>query len=83
MLTEEFYPPLGTLSIPGNLGALLVPSDDIEGWLGHQRKQKGERLLFVADVLRDITSGNRLERALLRKFKSEDAGPSDNSDTQT
>ncbi|KAL3776939.1 hypothetical protein ACHAW5_009251 [Stephanodiscus triporus] len=83
MLTEEFYPPLGTLSIPGNLGALLVPSDDIEGWLGHQRKQKGARLLFVADVLRDITSGNRLERALLRKFKSEDVGPAIHADTQT
>ena len=72
MLTEEFYPPLGTSSIPGNMGALLVSSKDIDGWLDHQRKQKGERLLFVADVLRDISSGNRLERALLRKFKSEE-----------
>ena len=72
MLTEEFYPPLGTSSIPGNMGALLVPSKDIDGWLDHQRKQKGERLLFVADILRDISSGNRLERALLRKFKSEE-----------
>jgi len=65
MLTEEFYPPLGTSSMPGNLGALLVPSQDIEAWLKHQRRQRGERLLFVADVLRDISSGNRLERALL------------------
>ena len=72
MLTEEFYPPLGTSSIPGNMGALLVPSKDIDGWLDHQRKQKGERLLFVADILRDISSGNRLERVLLRKFKSEE-----------
>ncbi|KAL3809628.1 hypothetical protein ACHAXA_010603 [Cyclostephanos tholiformis] len=75
MLTEEFYPPLGTSSIPGNLGALLVPGEDIEGWLSHQQKQKDERLLFVADVLRDISSGNRLERALLRKFKADDTGP--------
>ena len=83
MLTEEFYPPLGSSSIPGNMGALLVPSNDIEGWLGHQRKQKGERLLFVADVLRDISSGNRLERALLRKFKTEDAGPVESDEVES
>ncbi|EED86401.1 predicted protein [Thalassiosira pseudonana CCMP1335] len=65
MLTEEFFPPLGTSSIPGNMGALLVPSEDISAWLNNQRQKKGERLLFVADVLRDISSGNRLERALL------------------
>ena len=90
MLTEEFYPPLGSSSIPGNMGALLVSSDDIQAWLNHQQQQKGERLMFVADVLRDISSvriekallssGNRLERALM-KFKSEnddaDAGESD------
>lgn len=75
MLTEEFYPPLGTRSIPGNMGALLVSSGDIEGWLNHQQKQKGERLLFVADMLRDISSGNRLERALLKKFKQEGSTP--------
>jgi hypothetical protein len=50
MLTEEFYPPLGTSSIPGNMGALLVPSNDIEGWLGNQRKQKGERHLWFSRV---------------------------------
>lgn len=81
MLTEEFYPPLGTSSIPGNMGALLVPSKDIKGWLDHQRKQKGERLLIVADVLRDISSGNRLERALLRNFKSLDVGSVEHEDT--
>jgi len=80
MLTEEFYPPLGTRSIPGNMGALLVSSGDIEGWLNHQQKQKGERLLFVADMLRDITSGNRLERALFKKFKQEGSTPLRNGD---
>jgi len=64
MLTEEFYPPLGSTSIPGNMGAILVPGKDIEAWLRHQRQQKGERLLFVADVIRDLSSGNRLEKAL-------------------
>jgi len=64
MLTEEFYPPLGSSSIPGNMGAILVPGKDIEAWLRHQRQQKGERLLFVADVIRDLSSGNRLEKAL-------------------
>ncbi|KAL7541263.1 hypothetical protein ACHAXR_012024, partial [Thalassiosira sp. AJA248-18] len=70
MLTEEFYPPLGTSSIRGNMGALLVPSEDIKAWLGHQQQQKGDRLLFVADMLRDISSGNRLEKALLSSGKS-------------
>ena len=77
MLTEEFYPPLGTSSIAGNMGALLVPSKDIKAWRRHQRQQKGERLLFVADMLRDISSGSRLERALMRKLKSEDPATSE------
>ena len=80
MLTEEFYPPLTTSLIPKNMGALLVPSTDIEAWLTHQQQQKGERLLYVADVLRDTSSGNRIEKALLpsgknlekEKFQSED-----------
>lgn len=64
MLTEEFFPPLTTSSVPGNLGALLTPSEEIGAWLTNQKQQKGERLLIVADVLRDISSGNRLEKAL-------------------
>jgi len=68
MLTEEFYPPLSTTSIPGNMGALLVPRDDIKAWLNHQRQQKGGRLMHVADVLRDISSGHRLENALGSAF---------------
>lgn len=69
MLTEEFFPPIGTSSVPGNMGALLIPKSDIEAWLEHQRKQRGERLMLVADVLKDISTGNRLERALLNSEK--------------
>ena len=89
MLTEEFYPPLGTSSMPGNLGALFVAGDDIKAWLHHQQKQKGERILLIADVLRDISSGNRiekalqqsssrLERALMKKFEAKDTGENSN-----
>ena len=92
MLTEEFYPPLTTSLIPKNMGALLVPLTNIEAWLTHQQQQKGERLLYVADVLRDTSSGNRIEKALLpsgknpekalrQKFKSEDTtGAFENND---
>ena len=89
MLTEEFYPPLGTSSMPGNLGALFVAGDDIKAWLDHQQKQKGERILLVADVLRDISSGSRieralqqsssrLERALRKKFETEETDENSN-----
>ena len=78
--------------MPGNMGAILVPGKDIEAWLQHQRQQKGECLLFVADVLRDISSGNRLEKALrssgnrlekalIMKFESErTTGAAENDD---
>jgi hypothetical protein len=36
MLTEEFYPPLSTTSVPGNMGALMVPVEDIEAWVSNQ-----------------------------------------------
>lgn len=65
MLTEEFYPPLTSMSLPKNMGALLVPHADIDAWLAHQNQKKDERLLSVADILRDVSSGSRLERALL------------------
>jgi len=68
MLTEEFYPPISTSSLPGNMGALIVPKQDINAWLNHQRQQKGERILFVADILRDLTTGSRLERALRKRI---------------
>jgi hypothetical protein len=42
---------------------LLVPSDDIEGWLGNQRKQKGEGLLFMANRIMAVTSSTVLASA--------------------
>jgi pentatricopeptide repeat protein len=64
MLVEEFYPPLSTASVPGNMGALRVPAEDIDAWLSHQREQKGARMLTLAAVLKN--SGNRLRSALSR-----------------
>jgi pentatricopeptide repeat protein len=65
MLVEEFYPPLSTTSVPGNLGAIRIPSGDITHWLDHQRQQKGARLLLVAAMLRNIVApGGRLSVAL-------------------
>jgi pentatricopeptide repeat protein len=43
MLVEEFYPPFSTISVPGNMGAIRVASNDIKQWLDH-REQKGARL---------------------------------------
>ena len=65
MLTEEFFPPIGSSTIPGNLGALLVGRGEVTNWLSHQQQAKGERLLMIADALRGISSGARLERAIL------------------
>ena len=36
MLVEECYPPLSTTSVPVNMGALRIPSDDIREWLEYQ-----------------------------------------------
>eukprot|EP00978_Attheya_sp_CCMP212_P003400 scaffold7003_cov60-Attheya_sp.AAC.4 len=69
MLSEEFYPPLSTISVPGNMGALVVPGADVNAWLIHQRQQKGARLLVVADVLKYIASGDRLKQSLSRKVE--------------
>ena len=57
MLTEEFYPPLTTTSMPGNMGALLVP--DLEAWRKHQLEQKGVRMRSVAAALRSLSGGLR------------------------
>jgi pentatricopeptide repeat protein len=73
MLVEEFYPPLGTTSIPGNMGAIRISAECISDWLTHQRQQKGARLLIVAAMLKDIASpGGRL-RAALEKVTSREA----------
>ena len=66
MLTEEFYPPLTTSSVPGNMGALRVPSEDISEWLSHQRQLKGARMLTVAAVLKNLSSGNSIRAAFTK-----------------
>lgn len=66
MLQGQFVPPLETSSVPGNKGMLKIPRENIVAWFDHQRRQKRERLLAVAEAMRDITSGNSLERALMQ-----------------
>jgi Smr domain len=66
MLMEEFYPPLSTTSIPGNMGALRISSTEITRWLGHQRQQRSAQMLSVAAVLKEISSGDRLRAAVSR-----------------
>ncbi|KAL7567972.1 hypothetical protein ACA910_019680 [Epithemia clementina (nom. ined.)] len=66
MLVEEFYPPLSTTSVPGNMGALRVPAGDIAEWLRHQRQQKDARLLGVAAALKCLTSGHSIRAAVAR-----------------
>lgn len=64
MLLEEFYPPLSTTSIPGNMGALKVPSQDVKQWVTEQRQQKGARMLAIADLLKNLTSGERIRKSI-------------------
>ena len=64
MLLEEFYPPLSTNSIPGNMGALRVASQDIKEWVMEQRQQKGARMLAIADVLKNLSSGERIRKTI-------------------
>ena len=64
MLTEEFYPPLNTASVPGNMGALNVPLDDIKAWVSHQRQMKGVRMLAVADMIKRLSGMKRLKRSI-------------------
>jgi pentatricopeptide repeat protein len=68
MLMEEFFPPIGTSSIPGNMGALKVPSADVNAWFQQQQQQKGVRFLAVADVLKTLTSGERLKSLIQKKI---------------
>ena len=75
MLIEEFYPPLGTYSIPGNMGALVIPVSDVNAWLKHQKEQKGIRLLAVAGILKNISSGNRIRQLLSLKMNDETKEP--------
>ncbi|KAL3931432.1 MAG: hypothetical protein SGBAC_011311 [Bacillariaceae sp.] len=63
MLLEEFYPPLNTVSVPGNMGALLVNADDISRWQEHQEGQKGARMLAIAAAIKDLSS-SRLRKSI-------------------
>ena len=75
MLTEEFYPPLSTFSMPGNMGALRVPAGDIQAWAEHQRQQRGAKMLAVADALKNLSSGllrRSLNLSLNRKQGNQD-----------
>jgi Smr domain/Pentatricopeptide repeat domain len=64
MLTEEFYPPLNTASVPGNMGALIVPLTDIQAWVSHQRQMKGLRMLTVADMIKSLSGLKRIQRSI-------------------
>ena len=70
MLLEEFYPPLNTMSIPGNMGALTILGPDIEAWQEHQQKQKGVRMLELAGLLRNLSSQDRLKKTIISSLKS-------------
>lgn len=56
MLLEEFYPPLNTVSVPGNTGALMVYDTDISAWQKHQQEQKGARMLTLAALLKNAST---------------------------
>ena len=71
MLLEEFYPPLNTISVPGNTGALTVLAQDIEAWQEQQQQQKGIRMLKLASVLRNLSSQERLKRIIAMKLDTE------------
>jgi len=75
MLLEEFYPPLNTISVPGNIGALTILAEDIAAWQEFQQQQKGVRMLKLADLLRNLSSQERLKRIIaLRLEESKNAG---------
>lgn len=84
MLLEEFYPPLSTTSMPGNMGAVRIPSTDMRAWLAHQRQQKGSRMLAVASVLRSAGSVDRIRQSIALKLEVvEQAGTGSPSDDKT
>jgi hypothetical protein len=70
MLLEEFYPPLNSLSVPQNIGALRVFGRDIRAWQQHQQEQKGARMLELADLLRNLSCQERLKRTIEISIKA-------------
>jgi hypothetical protein len=79
MLLEEFYPPLSTTSIPGNMGALRVPANDVRKWVLEQRQQKGARMLAIADVIKNLTSGDRIRKSIELTLRSGEAPKANDS----
>ena len=72
MLQEEFYPPLSTMSVPNNMGAIRVSSDDISEWVSHQQQQKGARMLMIAAMLKGFASpGRKLQNAFTKVVMSQ------------
>ena len=65
MLLEEFYPPLNTISVPGNTGALMVYNNDISAWQTHQQEQKGVRMLTLALLLKNAST-DRIQKIVTR-----------------
>lgn len=74
MLLEEFYPPLNTVSVPGNMGALLVDANDVARWQEHQEGQKLARMLAVAAVIKDLSS-NRLRNTIALSIEAKKKNP--------
>ena len=71
MLTEEFYPPLSTTSVPNNMGALQIPAKDVDLWLSYQRQQRGAYMLTLADMLKSVSGVSKLRQSLLKLRKGE------------
>ena len=67
MLMEEFYPPMSSMSVRGNMGTLMIDAKDVNAWLKRQQQQKGVRFLAIADALKSITTGSVLKQLLLQK----------------
>ena len=71
MLTEEFYPPLSTISVPNNIGALQILAKDVDSWLDYQKRQRSARLLAVANLLKSFAGGSRLRESIRKNFAKE------------
>ena len=52
MLSEEFFPPIGSSTLKKNMGALMVSKEDVAAWLSHQKQQTARRMLLLADILK-------------------------------
>ncbi|GKY91564.1 hypothetical protein MPSEU_000128300 [Mayamaea pseudoterrestris] len=64
LLQEEFYPPLNTYSVPGNMGALRISCTDVKAWVAHQDAAKAAHMLTLASALKSLSSVERLRSIL-------------------